>query len=218
MKLLCSILLSCALLLQAEETTQDVYPRLKIGAKEYVNVQVLSVNPSGLKVRHDSGGGLIRFTDLPAVLQKKYGYDPAKAAAHDRALQAEQQKALEGIEKEREAIRAREVATVASVALKYPVVLNIVRVLPEGCLCAYRMVYRTEDTARYSLGYLMSGSPSTLAVTGEAEELMLVTGLPGLLVDGTRIAGFITATDTYSYETLDGNVRTVYRCEYSPPR
>lgn len=216
MKLLCLLLLSCALLIQAEEHREEAYPLLKIGTKEYVNVRVISVNPSGIKVMHDAGGGLIRFAHLPAELQKKYGYDPAKAEAHDRALKEEQQKALADIEKERESARARDAAPAAQPAIKYPVALKVVQVLQEGCLCSYRMVYRTEDTAKYRLGYLMSGSPSALAVTREAEELIVVTGIPGLLADGAQGTGFITVTGTYSYEDVSGAARTVYRCEYSP--
>lgn len=216
MKRLCCLLFCCALFLQAEARSEEVYPRLKIGTKEYVNVRVLSVNPSGIKVRHEAGGGLIRFADLPPDLQKKHGYDPVKAEAHDRAMKAVQQKALADIEKEREAAKTRDATASAQPAIKYPVALQVIQVLDEGCLCSYRRVYRTADTARYELGYLISGRPSTLAATCEAEELIYVTGIPGLVADGVKVTGFIIVTGTYPYETMSGDMRTLYRCEYSP--
>lgn len=197
--------------LQAE----DVYPTLKIGTKEFVNVRVLSVNPSGLKVIHDAGGGLIKFADLPADLQKKYGYDSVKADAHDEALKAEQQQAMAAIEKEKEAARAKESASSAPQATRYPVSLKVVQVLKEGCLCNYKLVYRTNDTAQYSLGRVISGSQSKLAVTKTADEMIFVSGIPGLLADGAKAVGFISVVGTYSYEGVSGAARTVYRCEFS---
>lgn len=49
--------------------------------KEYKGVTVSRVDPDGIAVVTDSGIEKIYFVNLPAEIQKKYGYDPAKAAA-----------------------------------------------------------------------------------------------------------------------------------------
>ncbi len=49
--------------------------------KTYHDVKVSRAEVDGIVVMHSEGGGKIAFTNLPPELQKKYGYDPIKAAA-----------------------------------------------------------------------------------------------------------------------------------------
>jgi hypothetical protein len=52
-----------------------------INGKEYKNVTVSRVEPDGIVLKSKSGISKVYFTELPAEIQKKYGYDPQAAAA-----------------------------------------------------------------------------------------------------------------------------------------
>jgi len=49
--------------------------------KTYHDVKVSRAEVDGIVILHSEGGGKIAFTNLSPELQKKYGYNPAKAAA-----------------------------------------------------------------------------------------------------------------------------------------
>jgi hypothetical protein len=51
---------------------------------EYKNYQVMRTEPDGIVVKHDSGIAKLYFWELPTDLQKKYNYDPEKAAAFNK--------------------------------------------------------------------------------------------------------------------------------------
>ena len=55
--------------------------------KEYKGVTVSRINPDGIEVMTDTGIERIPFSNLPADLQKKYGYDPDKEAKFNRVQQ-----------------------------------------------------------------------------------------------------------------------------------
>jgi len=48
--------------------------------KNYREVAVSKVDENGIIIRFSAGIGRVAFTNLPAEVQKKYGYDPVKAA------------------------------------------------------------------------------------------------------------------------------------------
>lgn len=209
-----ALLLMCAALLAQPE------PPLTItaGGKTYTNVTVTGVTPSGLRVVHDGGAGMIAFALLPADLQKKYGYDPEKAAAHDAAMKAEQARALADLDKQRAA--ARVAAGVAGVGenpqrQKIAVVLKVVQVVKGGALCEWSHVTRVQGNARYSLGKHMSGFSTHYVVEEADEKMIFVTGLP-TVVDGSTVPGYISPVGTYQYSDIRGAGRTVYRCEFTP--
>ncbi len=54
----------------------------------YKNPIVMGQTPLGLDIGYDGGIAFWKFTDLPESYQKKYGYDPAKAAEYEKQLQA----------------------------------------------------------------------------------------------------------------------------------
>ena len=83
---ICAALLALSVLASAEDqkitiTTTD--------GRKFENVTVSRVEPNGLVLMTDSGIEKVPFTALAFELQKKFGYDPAKASI----FQAEQQKA-----------------------------------------------------------------------------------------------------------------------------
>jgi hypothetical protein len=79
--------------LRAEDwTTRD--------GQVYHDVKVLDVKPDYVTILHHDGGGRVALADLPADLQKRFNYDPAKAkaaaaqtamadAANERSLHSE---------------------------------------------------------------------------------------------------------------------------------
>ncbi len=73
--LLCLVFaMSCA----AEDPT-NVLPVLTIKGTSYTNARITSVTPADAIVVFDGGGLRAQWSDLPESLQKRYGYDPAKA-------------------------------------------------------------------------------------------------------------------------------------------
>jgi hypothetical protein len=66
--------------------TNDVYPILKtLDGATYTNAEISSVTAAYAIVIYGGGGTKIPLTNLPPELQKKYHYDPAAAAAFDKA-------------------------------------------------------------------------------------------------------------------------------------
>jgi hypothetical protein len=61
-----------------------------INGKEYKNAKVSRVEPDGVVINFHGGIVKLQFTELPADVQKKYGYDPVAAreyaAQRDRVI------------------------------------------------------------------------------------------------------------------------------------
>lgn len=72
----------------------------------YRQVRVRKIEPDGLTIRHEAGLAKLVFPLLPEDWQKKYEYDPQKAAAYRRAAAA----AREQAEKDRQANRVQNAA------------------------------------------------------------------------------------------------------------
>jgi cytochrome c biogenesis protein CcmG, thiol:disulfide interchange protein DsbE len=58
----------------------DRFPLLHVGDDSYTNVAVTSVTPTDLYFSHAGGMGNVKLKDLDAALQKRFKYDPTKAA------------------------------------------------------------------------------------------------------------------------------------------
>jgi len=57
--------------------------------KTLVDPYVISKRPNGLEIGHKSGVMFVKFKDLPAKIQKEYGYDPEKAAVYEKQRTAQ---------------------------------------------------------------------------------------------------------------------------------
>lgn len=68
------LLLATAAFLQAETLAT-------LDGKTYTGVSVTKTTPAAISISHSSGIARIPFDNLSAEIQKKYGYDPARAAA-----------------------------------------------------------------------------------------------------------------------------------------
>ncbi|MGD9874516.1 MAG: hypothetical protein AB7T27_09635 [Kiritimatiellia bacterium] len=71
------ISLFAALSIPAEDITTSK-------GKTYINARITRVEPDGISFSHAGGIAKIPFWELPEEIQKKYGYDPQKAAAYSR--------------------------------------------------------------------------------------------------------------------------------------
>jgi regulator of protease activity HflC (stomatin/prohibitin superfamily) len=68
------LLLATAAFLQAETLTT-------LDGITYTGVSVTKTTPAAISISHSSGIARIPLANLPSEIQKKYGYDPARAAA-----------------------------------------------------------------------------------------------------------------------------------------
>lgn len=69
-----------------------------ISGTTYSDATVTKTTPAAISIAHSTGMAKIPFKDLPAATQKKYGYDPAKAAeseTQEAQRQAEQKQRAE---------------------------------------------------------------------------------------------------------------------------
>ena len=80
MKIITTIiaLLLCYSLAHAQNSAPVSF-KTELG-KQYTNVTITRIEPDGITVMTDSGVEKISFSNLPAEIQKKYGYDADKAA------------------------------------------------------------------------------------------------------------------------------------------
>jgi len=76
----------------AQTNDSNVFPLLTIRGENLTNATIWTVTPSYAVIYHRNGAKRVPLADLPEFLQKRYGYDPAKAQAFDAAEQ-ERQKA-----------------------------------------------------------------------------------------------------------------------------
>ena len=61
-----------------------------VNGKEYKNLKVSRVEPDGIVIAFSGGIVKLPFTELPADVQKKYGYDSSAAAAYSAEEYAKQ--------------------------------------------------------------------------------------------------------------------------------
>jgi hypothetical protein len=64
-----------------------------LDGRSYANAEVVRIEADGITVFSDTGFERIAFINLPARLQRQYGYDPAKAATFDEGRQTERMEA-----------------------------------------------------------------------------------------------------------------------------
>src|ERR1017187_4659721 len=78
MKTMFALLLVIAALMVSAQTNFDV---LVCKDASYTNATIIRTTPAYAVVMHSDGISKVALTNLPESLQKKYGYDPDKAAA-----------------------------------------------------------------------------------------------------------------------------------------
>jgi hypothetical protein len=106
------LLACCTIALLGSAVTVPAEDIKTIYGDEYKNATIKRTEPDGLVVMHATGIAKIPFSELPADLQRKHGFDPAAANAFATAS-ADQQRALREANEARAAAQARQEQAVA---------------------------------------------------------------------------------------------------------
>ena len=135
MKTILAVLLLCAARLGAAEPETIT----TLAGQRYEKASVEHVNPAVIKVTHDAGILLLRYTELTADMQARLGYDAEKEKAWRAAtLEAQRQAAVAAAEKWRsdKAAADRDAAERAVVAESQRNVMQAINPdgTPEGLL------------------------------------------------------------------------------------
>ena len=91
--------------------------------KIYRQCEVVRVHPDGVSFTHANGAAKIMFTDLPEAWRTRFGYDPAKAAAHESVINERRQQ-IAAERSRRDAELSRAMAEAARMALNRQLVLE----------------------------------------------------------------------------------------------
>jgi hypothetical protein len=62
--------------------TNEIFPVLSAGGQLYTNACITHTTPVSAVIEYDGGSVQIALSNLPPALQRKFGYDPAKAAPY----------------------------------------------------------------------------------------------------------------------------------------
>ena len=84
MKLILGFLLGVALVTAAlAQQAANTFKQIRtLSGKEFTEVVVTAVLPDSIRITHDAGTATVSFADLSEELQKRFGYDPVKAAEY----------------------------------------------------------------------------------------------------------------------------------------
>ena len=92
-----SLLLACLIILtsvaQAAPKAEKPFTLTTEGGKVYHKVQVMAVDPDGLRIIHADGAAKIAFEQLDAEMQAKYHFDSEKAASFRAEMEKQQKEA-----------------------------------------------------------------------------------------------------------------------------
>lgn len=167
---------------------------------EYKGVKIVRSDAAGIVIETDAGLLNVKFAELPADVQKKYGYDAEKIAAEKAKMEADLAK-------------AREIAAQKLAAKKDQVRISavIIQVLPGGLLVR---CHEPEYVAS-GLGRVGGAAAAEIKATpGRAEEVygtFYVVGHPRLKSKVDREYIDVDATDAgkFTYEGGDGSSHTI---------
>ncbi len=143
--------------------------------KIYKQVTVTKVEPDGLSIMHESGTAKVLFIELPEEMQRKHGYDPAKAEEHvrERNRKRAELEAILTAAKEKEAALKRErmmgsFAVTPETAQGISVAVDSRDTLKEELAARWRMELYREDEIERKLASL--GVKARLRVTWRRQD------------------------------------------------
>jgi len=174
--------------------------------KVYTNALVTSVSQDRVIWRDGASGGSVRLTDLPAAVQKRFGYDSAKAAnvESQRADNAALRREAFAKAKD-EALRTAELKkkTDEVEAARRLIAGSILQVLDDGILVRHgTMGNEIIRQAQQRAGGRSYGSLNT--------ELVMITEVDtSNLVDGANARAWVYPLGTYSYTSVGGGMKTI---------
>lgn len=169
--------------------------------------KITRVEASAITVMHTGGIARIDFARLPEEVQKKYGYDPEKAAAQRKAMANSQQARRQAILAQQQAAeKGKADAELLKSAKKQT--YKVLGVVPgEGILAnEYRRGGVAGSAARAISSISGGGSSFVEPSTGD---LVFLYGKIGAVVDDDVLDAMIVPDGTYQYETTLGSIATV---------
>jgi hypothetical protein len=98
--------LSAPIALSVTTSADDSQALTMLKGKRYEKVHVTEITPVTIAFRHSTGAARLSFTEFGADVQKKYGYDEAKAlawVAKQAKAEREQQQRQDAAEREKRA-------------------------------------------------------------------------------------------------------------------
>jgi hypothetical protein len=184
--------------------------------KHYQNFTVSSVEPDGVVIVTDSGVEKIPFTNLSEATQKKYGYDPAKAAqfaaeeqaaATQRAAYESQQTAIQN----QQAANAEVSQTLDKAAV---IVSGKVLSVADGGVLLTDAVFKipaTHNVVSYTnpLDGSVMTTPSAGFDTVASDEPVFIHGVKGLVDGDAYTETTVYPVPSYSYDSAGGAAKTV---------
>jgi hypothetical protein len=171
--------------------------------KVYTSVRVTGVTPQSIIIVHKQGISTIALADLPAELQRKFDYDPTKAAAHAQKLDDERKAEAASAINRKNQERA---ATVLADRARFRVFV-ILQNIPEGFLA--------EEAFETSISGPNQIAPGQLRRTGR---IYLVSGHPQkAIADGSPIKATFVDDGLFTYKDTEGGKRTVAKVTYFTP-
>ncbi len=185
-----------------------------VSGKTYTNASVTRVEPDGISVMHSTGITKLSFSELTPDMQKKYNYDPQRAATHQQktrqaqiewarqqqaasmAQLAEQQSRLDAVKESESQQEAGRKLRSSAKSMR----VEVLQILNGGGLCIpydRKKAGFTPGRAQYVKEY--------------GDSLIFIEGLPPDIVDNEEWSGRVAETGTYQYESVMGAGRTVRR-------
>ena len=166
----------------------------------YKNATITTVTAAYVSVMHDDGTARLMLRNLPEELQKKYGYDPNKAAQHMTAEAQAQQNAAQ----------QRQLAEFDRLSLIVDGTIS--QVTDDGVF--FRGSAYTATTSQ-STTRLSDGSDSTTTTTKAkslgSTGLIFIAGATIGVTDGKPWTGRVWPAGSYRYESVGAGTKTIER-------
>jgi len=180
--------------------------------KVYKEVTIRKVEPDGLAIMHAEGLAKVPFTKLSAEIQKKHGYDPAKAKEFAEKQEA-QQKANEDAIDRGLAVQAREQKVEEKPAAETPA--------PAVTRKPGRLVLGKKTKKQEIGGRILQVLQEGLLFSGGSGSPWLMVDHPEqrTLTDGRTVKCYAVKTEAiFEYTDLQGGARTVAVWQYAGKR
>ncbi len=172
--------------------------------KLYKNATITTVTPAYVSITHSEGVVRVMLENLPEELQKKYGYDPEKAAQHLSAEARVQQQAYE---------QSQAAASLADFDKRALYVEGSVSQVPEGGILFKGSAYRFESSEwsqRSKSGEVFAHGDTQRKLVGNTGLIFIAGSFPGV-IDGDDWKGWIWPAGTYKYESVGAGTKTIER-------
>jgi len=180
-----------------------------LDGRKFSTELISSVEPDGLKITTSDGIEKIPFANLSEEIQRKYGYEPAKAAQFKRALTAA---AVQRVSSQEADKRGRKVNDLMEQA-KMKMTAKINQITDSGALVMASVEYEATEEQQVDGGSVLVKSVAIhrekVVRQAAFAEPVFVYGVPRDLVDGDSWSGNVWPAGVFRYPTVGGSEKTV---------